>query len=747
MKIYAKTNQTYEEHISKCYENWKYFVEQYMLSIEMFCVRQKIEVPEFLFRSLLCVLSHDLGKVSIPFQQMIKAKINNEKHSYSKNYRHELISFPFVILYLIKTNKSYNVLPKCLEAWVVLSHHKLLVEKNGFDVFQREKEANKTISELVLINEMEIALQLNNDIIKEAGESYGFEPLYLISFDEILSENPLIMTEKLLGEKIHFNKKDRELMVFLKAILTYSDWFASSNQKNFVIFFDRTIDIERSIEERCKKKEIEYNGLNKFQKESGIISSHVLAVAPTGSGKTEAGLNWAVNICRSKKNRIVYLLPTQVTSNSIFERISEYLGSYKQIGLVHSQSIHYLKEEYNKNEDFMDSDDFRSHILKQKVFYLTISVSTLDQFLSAMFHTKHWTIKEFNFYNTVFIIDEIQCYDDYTLGLLSFCIKYFSSKGAKFYIMSATFPSFILEHLKDILDDVTLLDENNFDSSIRAEYKKIDKCIFDDIHSIKKVIEENKNENKKTLIVLNTIDEVQKMSKLLSNYSPFCYHSRFIRKHRKEKEKEIIDKQPELLIASQVVEVSLDIDYDTLLTQNAPPDSLIQRAGRINRYRNNNMKANIFIYKHEKKHNYIYAPQILYDTWSILDDYNGFVSEKQLKELYERVYKNKNLDTSDEYKDGYNIYDKIFEKCFYIFDNSRNHSEKLVTRLEKYEQINVIPKIFRKDVIDKKYSERNDFELTVPYGYYKNHISKDDGKAIFCEMGYNNDLGGILYHW
>ena len=86
------------------------------------------------------------------------------------------------------------------------------------------------------------------------------------------------------------------------------------------------------------------------------------------------------------------------------------------------------------------------------------------------------------------------------------------------------------------------------------------------------------------LIVVNTVQQCQTVAKALANSKPVCYHSKFIFKHREEKEKCIATFCTRLLIATQVVEVSLDIDYDVLLTNRAL-DALVQRAGRANRAR------------------------------------------------------------------------------------------------------------------------------------------------------------------
>ena len=97
----------------------------------------------------------------------------------------------------------------------------------------------------------------------------------------------------------------------------------------------------------------------------------------------------------------------------------------------------------------------------------------------------------------------------------------------------------------------------------------------------------DRGEPLKILMVVNTVKRCQDLAKALREFGfdLICYHSKFIFDDRRKKERRIDRRPPRLLIATQVVEVSLDIDYDVLLTECAPIDALVQRAGRVNRSR------------------------------------------------------------------------------------------------------------------------------------------------------------------
>ena len=89
----------------------------------------------------------------------------------------------------------------------------------------------------------------------------------------------------------------------------------------------------------------------------------------------------------------------------------------------------------------------------------------------------------------------------------------------------------------------------------------------------------------KILIVVNTVKRCQDLAKALRMFDPVCYHSKFVFLDRYKKEKHILNDKPRLLIATQVVEVSLELDYDVMHAECATFDALVQRAGRVNRFR------------------------------------------------------------------------------------------------------------------------------------------------------------------
>ena len=125
------------------------------------------------------------------------------------------------------------------------------------------------------------------------------------------------------------------LYALIKGVLHYSDWCGSANIAKINYTPQRKpCDIINLIKDRCAQKGITFSGLRNFQKKVGKTLGDAIAIAPTGSGKTEAALLWAINNIQDMKNaKLIYLLPTMATANSIWIRFSELFGS-ENVGLV-----------------------------------------------------------------------------------------------------------------------------------------------------------------------------------------------------------------------------------------------------------------------------------------------------------------------------------------------------------------------------------------------------------------------------
>lgn len=691
-----KPKETLAEHTDYVVNNLLNLKERYF---------EYIPDEAFWQEAFIAALFHDLGKLCENFQDMIQP---TKKVDWDNFVRHEFLSG----MYLFVNNiKHYTENP--LSLFAVFSHHKTLTK----DLFNKNPHLKLRIDEQVL-----------NEFMDYAKQWLGKYPEIEFVFTEVAKQNLKKPYKKLLFQQYqkrffslceNFKPIHRKQYIFHKALLNIADWTASGHrQLEPGLIYQKDFLANQIIEKLHKEGKTEIaNNFNyrKFQEES-YIDANVLAIAPTGSGKTEAALLWASQ--KKEFEHIFYLLPTRVTSNAIFKRLCNYFGKEK-VAIVHSSAF-FLQKEIDENYPE------KEYAFIDKAFFKNVTVCTIDQILTQGFNLGFWEVKTFHQLNSRIIIDEIHLYQPYTLGLIVSTIKYLQDEfGAKFYIMTATMPEKMKSLLKKYLKTPIFIADKELLDKARNIFEVRDKPFL----QIKPEIEKAIKAGKKILLVLNTVDSAIQAYK---NFKPLfkgkedrilCYHSRFIQKHRSKKEEDIFIMEAKtggcLLVATQVVEVSLDIDFDILFTENAPIDAIIQRAGRVNRKRKKK-GTKVIIFQHsEITEQYVYdLPNILNNTFTILKENDKKkLTENDLLKLVDIVYKDYDVETHEidgeiPFQKGLKRYAFIQDDLNYILDLASK--DEVFTR-EGLDTVNIIPDKFQEklDIKDVGVMEKTKHEVSI----------------------------------
>jgi len=725
-EIWAKSNpvETLTDHTQAVINTWTQLKERYDSEI---CDK------EFWNTSFFAVSFHDFGKICNIFQETIKGK---RAFNDDERVRHEFFSGMFLYL----NNMSfYEHNPESIIA--VFSHHKAFND-DGFNEYVSRNRILKFVIQENLIQEF---VTFINEIASDKNLKKIDVDKKTLEFINADYENLLLIYHKRfyhsLAKESNLKLENRKNYIYHKALLNISDWTASGH-----LSLEKGVTYTKEFLARKIVSKLEKDGKNNIAKnftfrnfqEISLIKNNAIVIAPTGSGKTEAALIWA----SSKKDweRIIYLLPTRVTSNSIYNRLTDYFGEeYTQ--LIHSTARQYIKEQkdgsYNQKRYFRD-----------KSFFKNINICTVDQILTLGFNLGFWEVKTFHMMNARVIIDEIHLYSPYTLGLIISTIKYLKENfNTKFYIMTATMPKKLQTLLSKTLEEVSFIkDEELLDKS--RNIFEVNDCLIDEfLGEISKEIEDGK----KVLIVVNTVDKAIELYESLkevasvSNKKAVCYHSRFIKKDRFLKEKEIfeLDKKNEggVLIATQVVEVSLDIDFDILYTENAPIDAIIQRAGRVNRKRSKE-NSKVIIFQNYSISEKIYdSGNVLFNTLEEFKKINGQrLTEKELNNLVDIVYEDLDIETNEKYIEGLEKHLEIQYKYNFIKDLTSD--DKVFTR-EGLDNISVIPNEFYEKLstcLDKDVLGNHELSISKRRA---NSVKIEEGKLGFkyIDANYDNKKG------
>jgi CRISPR-associated endonuclease/helicase Cas3 len=722
-KILAKSGpkeETLVEHTQRAISVWRKVKNRYY---------EAMPNEEFWKDSFLAVLFHDFGKVASNFQRQIRSK-----GKLPGNYlRHEFISGLFLYGH---NHKKYSHEPHSLFA--VFAHHKALRP----DLFT--KQVQLEVMKESYAPFIEVAKSLYH---AEWGETIDF-PDKAFEFIHRDYNSLLLFYQQGIRDNLLKNMKpeDRVLYIWHKAILHESDWTASGHKQllDGIAYNDAVLTqavVSKLLSDGKIKSRDVFNWRIFQAKSLENTSNDVIAIAPTGSGKTEASLLWASG--KKQSSRILYLLPTRVTSNAIYKRLKAYFPNSDEVAIVHSSALFFRK-------DSGDADFDRKDYLWDKAFFKNITVCTIDQLLSQGFNLGHWELKTFHALDARVIIDEIHLYAPYTLALVIKTIEYLKKNfNAKFYIMTATMPTKLKKLLVRTLGNPVVIEDTELLYRARNTVEVRTKPIEDLNQEIVQLFEANPK--LKLLLVVNSVDRAIQLSAAYEKFCEengvklVCYHSRFIQKDRVKKEEDIFSLErgdnPGMLIATQVVEVSLDIDFDVMYTENAPIDALVQRAGRVNR-KGDKEHTKVIVFPESDISKKIYdIPQILERTFSLLQQHHGNkLSEQEYLNLVDEVYKDFSAEEQKGFKEGFFKYDEIQENHCYIQD--LNSDEKIFTR-EGLDAVTVIPDKFLESLWNSEdYMEKEKHTLSISKRRFRSlkHL-KDEQGYCFVPGKYSYEKG------
>ena len=553
------------------------------------------------------------------------------------------------------------------------------------------------------------------------GSHHGSLPRnsYLLPTDESVG-GPLWQNVRLeLVEKLKTFFKEEipeissyEVASILAGLTCVADWIGSGpsfdsiseiDDSTMQLLISKTVEAAGFFPLEIKKNLFfcdifDYTSPNMIQKELyDVVDSPGVYIleAQMGEGKTEAALYAAYKMLEQGKARGIYFaLPTQLTSEKIYERMESFTqkilntSNSRNSKLVHSHSWMFDMELGNEGD--VGNSWFNSN--KRKIL-APFAVGTIDQALMAVMNVRHGFVRSFGLAGKVVILDELHTYDSFTGRILDYLIKNLQYWGCTVIILSATLSS---NRITNLLFEVSNNREEDPQSNGYPLITKINEksgisykgFLNTDLktyniridHENAQCINEAKTRSISGEFVLwieNTVFEAQQIYREFAAWGKEVgvdvglLHSRFEPHRRKHLEDDWVTtfgkdgyadrkKKGKVLIGTQVLEQSLDIDADFLVTHIAPIDMILQRIGRswrhklIDDLRPTSAKRQVVIISPTMDEiirnpayifgasGYVYAPYILAKTARLFTSINQITLPSDIRTIINKVYNENN---------------------------------------------------------------------------------------------------------
>lgn len=619
---------------------------------------------------------HDIGKAASGFQKMLRMDSKTIRAGGGWGHRHETLST--ALAFILNPNLDETTL------FAVLTHHKDLPTGNSTDkgvlpTGELPPDFYCT-SETIQWEEMKQHLRENwavfEEYLSDLAREFSFDWIKIEAANELLSLGIINAWLNRSGRKAQdkqISKEKRWEASLLRGLLITSDHLASSvdrEKKDHPEILDIPVLID--LEAKIKEKELGNHFILPYQIRASETRGNAILKAPTGAGKTLAALLWASRN-QSENGRLFYVLPFTASINAMARRFQNIFDK-KNVGVLHYKNADFLFRMLEDDEMSLDLKNRQAKHLKSlaKEMYHPIRISTPHQILRFALRGRGWETGLVEFVNSCIVYDEVHAFEPLITGLTLATAKLLQSEhfNAKILFTSATIPKFLERLIKKHLEieEFNVIEPNpNNDQDSKVTDKKRHKInvregnLFDNLPAIVSEIKEHKQS---TLIFCNHVKTSQQIYVELKDYGftdVTLLHSRFNGRDRTEIETKITrkltaDKKAELknrienesfatpiLVATQAVEVSLDIDYERGYSEPAPADALGQRLGRVNRNGSQKDKsgnlvcADIFIFS-VPTNGYLYDEELTDKTVELLRNVGGELSEQELAAIVDKVY-------------------------------------------------------------------------------------------------------------
>ncbi len=632
------------------------------------------------------IIFHDLGKAHREFQKLLRRQPNQWNFQ-----RHELFSLPFV------DALDMDVELKEILRLVIAGHHKDFSALRTYLQYYHSGESFgilEGIEDDTKSYEQEFEEKVDIDTIKELLKGFG------ITIRKVLADtNVYALVHKYNKVPLYPPKQEYYVLMMLFGGLKWCDHLGSALVESIPVLDEE--DFHFLTEQKLKLNE-QGRDFYTHQQQCATEEGNLILTAPTGSGKTESAMLWLQKQLKTTgQGRVFYILPFTASINAMYERLNKAIGHEKgKVGMLHGKLNDYLNNYFDDLQ--YDVNAKKESIKKIKEQYQSIlppvKVTTPFQLLKYLFGLKGYEQGFFEMTGSYLIFDEIHAYSPDVFAqikvLLELTTKYLD---VKVMIMTATMPRFLQKELEDSIGRFSIVKaDDKLYESFRRHKVVLQKGL---LRNHLNVLKQQLSDGKKILVVCNTVKSSQYVYKELKQAArkSVLLHGSYTGYDRSQKEKELLEADIQLLVGTQAIEVSLDIDYDVIYSEPAPIDALIQRFGRVNRRRLKGICDCVVFTEGNEDDQYIYNTLTVEKTLKVLEkivlERYGIIDESLLQTAIDEVYDNWLADDKKEFEEKYRYLKDALNMLAPMFLNK--HTEE--DFYKQFDGVKVLPQSQKRD--------------------------------------------------
>lgn len=396
-----------------------------------------------------------------------------------------------------------------------------------------------------------------------------------------------------------FSELDRRLIALVKGLLIAADLVASTIPRQGLNPAEWAAQAQRRVLEPADLAPVIAQGLKgnparPFQQAVAESPGRVTLVrAGCGTGKTTAAYLWAARHARGRK--LFFAYPTTGTATQGYTDYALPVEALQSV-LVHSRAaadIAYLLRDRHEEETLgtgaRTGAEERQRDEALSTWGVPLVVCTVDTVVGLVQNQRRALFGLPSLLQGAFVFDEIHLYDD---RLFECLLRFITAlPGASVLLMTASLQpwrqALLEERLRSVGEKLAVVEGP-------AELERLPRYVLHQasVPDALSRVAEAVAEGQKVLWVVNTVERAMALAEDLSkqNLPVHLYHSRYEYRHRLKHHEALIQRfgrdcpGPAVAVTTQVAEVSLDVSADLLVTELAPPEALIQRLGRLNRF-------------------------------------------------------------------------------------------------------------------------------------------------------------------